>query len=115
MKYCRKCGNILQDEKNFCSRCGQDQSQTIIEKTPNADTKQIHQTNFVPKEENKYQGNTLGLVSIGLGIIIPFIGLICGINAITKGKSISNNIATILGIIGIIFSIFATILNYLSL
>lgn len=114
MKYCRKCGNILQDENKFCPHCGQDQSQPIIEKTPNAYTKQIYQTNYV-SVDNKYQGNTLGLVSIGLGVTIPLIGLICGINAITKGKNISNNLAIILGIIGIIFSIFTTILNYLSM
>lgn len=120
MKYCIKCGNQLQDENKFCPRCGQDQAKEVINEKPkyyNPYLNQFNQNTYIPNQStnNKYGGNTLGLVSIGLGVTIPFIGVICGIDAIMKGTISSNKLAKILGIIGISVSIIVFIINIMNI
>lgn len=120
MKYCIKCGNQLQDENKFCPRCGQDQAKEVINEKQNyynPYVNQFNQNTYVPNQipNTKYGGNTLGLVSIGLGIMIPVIGIICGINAILKGTTSSNKLAKILGSVGIIGSIIAFTINIINI
>lgn len=114
MKYCIKCGKQIEEENKFCPNCGHDQTKPIVNKINN---QSYYQNIYYPNQNitNKYQGNTLGLVSIGLGVTIPVIGMICGVNAISKGAGVSNKLAKILGMSGIVISIIAWIMNMLTL
>lgn len=114
MKYCKKCGVLLNDDARFCYHCGASQeheTNTNYENSPYV---------YVPNqkqavEQNKYNGNTLGVISVCIGGYIPIIGIICGIFAVSSGIKVVNKQAIIFGTIGTVLSVVAWIINIIAL
>lgn len=113
MKYCQKCRAELKDDAKFCYHCGQKQDEQEPQNNYNRNPYV-----YVPNQDvvvNPYAGNTLGIVSMGLGLAVPIAGIICGVYAISKGKIAKNKQAIITGIIGIVLSAYAWITNIMNL
>lgn len=64
--YCKKCGQTLNDDAQFCAKCGQPTEATqIIQEPPTTD---------VPSQEQLPHKQPIGLMI--LGFLIPFVGII---------------------------------------
>jgi len=84
MKYCIYCGEQLNDDATFCTKCGKEVSAKKLEKT-------------------KYAGNDgfgFGLASLLL-FWFPILSLIFGILGITYGVKASKTSSIVLSIIGL--------------
>lgn len=98
MKYCRECGTALEDDVQFCPKCGHRQN-------INYQTGSINVTNV----NNQHQRLTdtssasliLGILSIVLGILFfpSFLGLVLGIIGTVIDKTKSRRGLTITGIV----------------
>ena len=94
MKYCSKCGKQLEDNDKFCTECGE---QLVKNEIPVAysQTQQVNSTTIYPNgetEEERKEGNKLGIISLCLYFgapVVSFILLIafCYITCITTDLS----------------------------
>ena len=91
MKYCIYCGNKLDDDAIYCTKCGKKQN-----------------TNTNDKQKNDSVGLILGILSI-LFSYVPLVSLILGIIAIVKGSKNDSIIDSILGCIGVTLSVLTTL------
>ena len=91
MKYCIYCGNKLDDDAIYCTKCGKKQN-----------------SNKNNKQKIDNVGLVLGILSV-LFSYIPIVSLIFGIIAIVKGSKNDSIIDIILGYIGVILSILTTL------
>ncbi len=121
MKYCRNCGAKLTDEANFCTTCGSNQNSNSSNQVNYS--AHIYQPNSPSQSPNNpYAGNTLGIISLGLAVMVPIGGIVCGIIAINRAKKvlsgvkiIGNKLGLTLGIAGIVIAIIAWIMNIITM
>lgn len=103
-KFCSNCGNKLDDNADFCLKCG---VQVTKKESPK---------NQPDDEKKASMGFTLGLISI-ITWIIPLFGYIttiCGIVYSTKGlKTTQNKTKAIIGLVLSIIFLIVTIINSL--
>lgn len=67
MKFCTKCGNVLNDDDKFCGRCGA----KVEDKEPRQfGVEDIYSNNYADKKE--YTSNTAGKI----GFILSIVGLV---------------------------------------
>ena len=123
MKYCCHCGKELQDSDFFCRYCGKVQPSNN-QQSSNQTSQNVYGPNiYTPNstinqyafEIKPYAGNTLGLVSMGLGCTVPIAGIVCGIMAINKAGAAKNKLGKILGILGIVLSAIAWLFNIIMI
>jgi uncharacterized membrane protein YvbJ len=89
MKYCKNCGQSIEDDAKFCSSCG-----ATIQSGEDIIFKNYNQTNQMPAK-GQYETTTLvlGIVGVSLAVLnyigIPFVHLIAiilGIIGVTLAK-----------------------------
>jgi len=119
--FCSKCGKELEQDAKFCPACG-----TNLDQEAQANESQIHQHEAGPSGETSPKGATAalvcGIIGIVMSFIIPLVGLILSLVAISQGikanKVSKTGIATagyIMGIAGIILSIIMWVLSAVML
>ena len=101
MKYCAKCGSLIEEGANVCTECGAPVNVQPVQQVNNNQQGYYQQPAYNPYYQQPSQmdkdvetANTLGIISlvasiIGFGII--FIGaLVCGIIGMSKIKPYMN-------------------------
>ena len=102
MSFCTNCGNEMPENAKFCSKCG-----ASINGDENATATPNYGYNPQPAPVQGYgyqqyqptEGKALGVCSIIFGILMPMIGLICGIIGVCTYKEESNRKLAIIGLV----------------
>lgn len=118
-KYCTNCGNELEEDVKFCSKCGANSDEEVV-------VQNNQETNTTTQKE-KYNGQAIASFVLSLVGLFVF-GLICGILSLTLGITALNHIKALknekgkgLAIAGIVIGsldcimiLFGTIVNIIS-
>ncbi len=93
MKTCEYCGSKVDKGEKVCPHCGASKFKVDEQNFPpnNPYTSQNKKTyKDEPKDSDEGESKTLGVLSIVFGILIPFVGFILSIIALSKYTDPSN-------------------------
>lgn len=97
MRYCVKCGNMLDDNQTFCQSCGHP-----------IDNGGVHSTNC------RKEQNIPAIAAIICTFIMPILGIVRGFMGLSEAKQ-NNGKGRILALVSTVFSIIFVILEILFL
>lgn len=77
--YCRYCGNEIEDDQTYCSKCGKSINEEYM-----ANNSEIAPINSSNKTKSSIELKTLVILAVVFSVVFPLVGLILSIIAIAK-------------------------------